>query len=93
MNTLKTNRISVENLADVAALSAKRAMDARESAGIELSTEELEAISGAASLGAFQFPNTSTIKWNKFIVAGGNIGGNLGGDFGGFGGGSINPLG
>ena len=56
----KTTRISSEELSAFAAQGIQRAQEAREAAGVELSQEQLDQISGGAN-----------IAFNQGIIAGG----------------------
>ncbi|WP_026600400.1 hypothetical protein [Methylomonas sp. 11b] len=58
----KTTRISADELSAFAAQGIERALQAREAAGVELNQEQLDQVSGGASL---------SLVLNKGIIAGG----------------------
>ena len=58
----KTTRISVDDLSALAAQGRERALQAREAAGVELSQEQLDQVSGGVSL---------SLVLSKGVIAGG----------------------
>lgn len=58
----KTTRISTDDLSAFAAQGIERALQARQAAGVELSQEELDQVSGGASI---------SLVLSKGIIAGG----------------------
>jgi hypothetical protein len=60
----KAQQITVDELATIAATGVARALDARQAAGIELSSEELSQVNGGATLP----PNPSVTVYGGYPI-------------------------